>query len=120
MFGLKSSSSLLWQVLEMDALQLHLCMDSAYVKDLLSVRWCCESGLVENIDLVVEEYRQSRHLLVSPHTTTPAAPAWCPVTHAAMLLLSSPLVCVCWDLLQQGRAHCPNASVKATDSTTSL
>lgn len=50
--------------MEIDALQLNLCMDSVYVKELLSVKWLCESGLVENIELVVEEYRQYRHLLV--------------------------------------------------------
>lgn len=50
--------------MEIDALQLNLYMDSVYVKELLSVKWICESGLVENIELVVEEYRQSRQLLV--------------------------------------------------------
>lgn len=50
--------------MEIDALQLNLYMDSVYVKELLSVKWMCESGLVENIELVVEEYRQSRQLLV--------------------------------------------------------
>lgn len=58
------TSSFLFQVMEIDALQLNLCMDSVYVKELLSVTWLCESGLVENIELVVEEYRQYRQLLV--------------------------------------------------------
>eukprot|EP00066_Takifugu_rubripes_P026881 XP_011616147.1 PREDICTED: adenylate kinase 7 [Takifugu rubripes] len=52
-----------FSVMEIDALQLNLYMDSVYVKELLSVKWMCESGLVENIELVVEEYRQSRQLL---------------------------------------------------------
>lgn len=50
--------------MEIDALQLNLYMDSVYIKELLSVKWMCEAGLVENIALVVEEYRQSRQLLV--------------------------------------------------------
>lgn len=48
-------------------MQVDLCMDSAYIKELLAVRWSYESGLVENIDRVVEEYRQIRQLLVKTH-----------------------------------------------------
>lgn len=46
-------------------MQLDLRMESIYVRELLDVKWLNESGLVENIERVVEEYRQSRQLLVS-------------------------------------------------------
>lgn len=54
----------LFKVMEIDTMQLDLWMDSAYVRELLAVKWFCETGLVENIEHVVEEYRQSRQLLV--------------------------------------------------------
>lgn len=44
-------------------MQLDLFMESVYVRE-LAVKWLYESGLVENIERVVEEYRQSRQLLV--------------------------------------------------------
>lgn len=50
--------------MEIDTLQLDLCMESVYIRELLAVKWLCESGVVENIEHVVEEYRQSRQLLV--------------------------------------------------------
>lgn len=50
--------------MEIDALQLDLFMESTYVRELLAVKWLYESGLVENVERVVEEYRQSRQLLV--------------------------------------------------------
>lgn len=42
----------------------NLRMEGVHLKELFSINWLCESGLVENIQLVVEEYRQSRGLLV--------------------------------------------------------
>lgn len=50
--------------MEIDTIQLDLCMDSVYIRELLTVKWLYESGMVENIERVVEEYRQSRQLLV--------------------------------------------------------
>uniref|UniRef100_A0A8C6UPN7 Adenylate kinase 7b n=1 Tax=Neogobius melanostomus TaxID=47308 RepID=A0A8C6UPN7_9GOBI len=41
----------------------NLRMESAHLKDLLPIPWQCEHGLVENINHVVEEYRQNRGLL---------------------------------------------------------
>ncbi|KAK2891437.1 hypothetical protein Q8A73_017102 [Channa argus] len=48
--------------MEIDSLLVNLRMESVYLKE-LSINWLCESGLVENIELVVEEYRQTRGLL---------------------------------------------------------
>ncbi|XP_074548848.1 adenylate kinase 7 [Halichoeres trimaculatus] len=50
-------------VMEIDSLQVNLRMEAVHIKELFSVSWCCESGLVENMDQVVEEFRQSRGLL---------------------------------------------------------
>lgn len=58
------------QVLEIDSLTVNLHMASFYLNKLFSIRWRCESGLVENIEMVVEEYRQSRGLLVATKTET--------------------------------------------------
>ncbi|XP_022606495.1 adenylate kinase 7 [Seriola dumerili] len=48
---------------EIDSMLVNLRMEGVYVKELFSINWQCESGLVENMELVVEEYRQSRGLL---------------------------------------------------------
>ncbi|KAM7404119.1 hypothetical protein PAMA_004510 [Pampus argenteus] len=50
-------------VMEIDSMRINLRMESVHLKELFSIRWVCESGLVENMELVVEEYRQSRGLL---------------------------------------------------------
>ncbi|XP_043998532.1 adenylate kinase 7 isoform X1 [Gambusia affinis] len=50
-------------VMEIDSLQVNLRMEATNVENLFSVHWHCEAGLVENVDLVVEEYRLSRGLL---------------------------------------------------------
>ncbi|XP_068608564.1 adenylate kinase 7 [Brachionichthys hirsutus] len=49
-------------VMEIDSMSVNLRLDGVRVKQLLAVDWRCESGLVENIELVVEEYRQQRGL----------------------------------------------------------
>ena len=48
----------------MDSLLVNLRMEAVHLKELFSINWLCESGLVENMELVVEEYQQSRGLLV--------------------------------------------------------
>lgn len=50
--------------MEIDTLLLDLRMESIYIRELLAVKWLYDSGLVENMERVVEEYRQSRQLLV--------------------------------------------------------
>ncbi|CAM9318502.1 unnamed protein product, partial [Lampetra planeri] len=50
-------------VMDIDTMLLDLRIESIHVKELFSVHWQCESGLVENIELVVEEYRQTRGLM---------------------------------------------------------
>ncbi|XP_024121937.1 adenylate kinase 7 isoform X2 [Oryzias melastigma] len=48
---------------DIDFLLVNLRMEAVFIRKLFSIRWHCEFGLVENVDLVVEEYRQSRGLL---------------------------------------------------------
>lgn len=50
--------------MEIDSILVNLRMEAAYITKLFSFDWLCEFGLVENIELVVEEFRQSRGLLV--------------------------------------------------------
>ncbi|XP_061742393.1 adenylate kinase 7-like [Nerophis ophidion] len=50
-------------LMEIDLMHINLLMEAAHLKELVPIRWLCESGLVENIELVVEEYRQTRGLL---------------------------------------------------------
>ncbi|XP_073321863.1 adenylate kinase 7 [Pagrus major] len=50
-------------VMEIDSLLVNLRMEAVHLKTLFSMNWSCESGLVENMALVVEEYRQTRGLL---------------------------------------------------------
>ncbi|XP_051795523.1 adenylate kinase 7 isoform X3 [Acanthochromis polyacanthus] len=52
-----------FSVTEIDSMLVNLRMEAVHIKKLLSVSWLCEFGLVENIELVVEEYRQTRRLL---------------------------------------------------------
>ncbi|XP_059355072.1 adenylate kinase 7a [Carassius carassius] len=44
-------------------LSVNLRTESVFLKDRLNLHWECESGIVENIDQVVEEYKQTRQLL---------------------------------------------------------
>ncbi|XP_045919021.1 adenylate kinase 7 isoform X1 [Micropterus dolomieu] len=50
-------------VMEIDSILVNLHMEGIRVMELFSFNWLCEFGLVENIELVVEEYRQTRGLL---------------------------------------------------------
>uniref|UniRef100_A0A665TAB8 Adenylate kinase 7b n=1 Tax=Echeneis naucrates TaxID=173247 RepID=A0A665TAB8_ECHNA len=52
-----------FSVMEIDSLLVNLCMEGVYLKGLFTINWVCESGLVDNIGLVVEEYRQTRGFL---------------------------------------------------------
>lgn len=53
-----------YKIMEIESMLVNLRMEGVYLKELLSINWLCESGLVDNIELVVEEYRQTRGLLV--------------------------------------------------------
>ncbi|KAJ8411819.1 hypothetical protein AAFF_G00154570 [Aldrovandia affinis] len=48
---------------DIDALFVNLRMEAVILKEMLNVHWVSEFGIVENIDHVVEEYKQTRGLL---------------------------------------------------------
>ncbi|MCI4389630.1 hypothetical protein PGIGA_G00100390 [Pangasianodon gigas] len=48
---------------DLACLSIDLLIETALLNRRLNVRWVCESGLVKNIDCVVEEFRQNRWLL---------------------------------------------------------
>lgn len=51
--------------MDIDALFVNLRIEAVYLKENFNIHWVCESGLIDNIDRVVEEYKQTRGLLVS-------------------------------------------------------
>lgn len=51
-------------MMEIDSMLVDLRMEAVYLKELFSISWVCDSGLVDNMEQVVEEYRLTRGLLV--------------------------------------------------------
>lgn len=50
---------------ELEYLSINLRLDAFIIKDLFSLRWTSEAGVVENMESIVEEYKDTRQLLVS-------------------------------------------------------
>ncbi|KAI4894405.1 hypothetical protein NFI96_030573, partial [Prochilodus magdalenae] len=48
---------------DLDHLSLNLRIESVLLRDTFNLRWVCESGIVDNINRIVEEYKQTRRLL---------------------------------------------------------
>ncbi|KAF0044714.1 hypothetical protein F2P81_003872 [Scophthalmus maximus] len=51
------------KMMEIDSMLVDLRMEAVYLKELFSISWVCDSGLVDNMEQVVEEYRLTRGLL---------------------------------------------------------
>ncbi|NWV64658.1 KAD7 kinase, partial [Malurus elegans] len=49
--------------MQLDMLLVNLRMEHTYVKDSFKIKWVAEAGLIENIEQVVMEYKQTRGLL---------------------------------------------------------
>ncbi|CAL8285613.1 unnamed protein product [Lota lota] len=49
--------------MEIDSFSANLRMEAVYVKELLSIPWVCEAGMVANMELLVEQYKHTRGLL---------------------------------------------------------
>ncbi|NXY77503.1 KAD7 kinase, partial [Glareola pratincola] len=49
--------------MHLDMLLVNLRMESMLLKETFNIKWVAEAGLVENIERIVEEYKQSRGLL---------------------------------------------------------
>lgn len=50
--------------MHLDMLLVNLRMESMFLKETFNIKWVAEAGLVENIEQIVKEYKQSRGLLV--------------------------------------------------------
>ncbi|MBN3294855.1 KAD7 kinase, partial [Amia calva] len=48
---------------DIDALMVNLRLEAVFVKENFNIRWVAEAGLIENIEHVVKEYKQTRGLL---------------------------------------------------------
>ncbi|NWU50256.1 KAD7 kinase, partial [Dromas ardeola] len=49
--------------MHLDMLLVNLRMESMFLKETFNIKWVAEAGLVENIERIVKEYKQSRGLL---------------------------------------------------------
>ncbi|KAG5265339.1 hypothetical protein AALO_G00241190 [Alosa alosa] len=48
---------------DIDSISVDLRFEALFIKESLNIPWVCEAGIVENIERVVEEYRNTRGLL---------------------------------------------------------
>lgn len=48
-----------------DQLLVNMRMDGIFVKESMHIKWVAESGMVENIENIIKEYKETRNLLVS-------------------------------------------------------
>ena len=55
-------------------LTLNLRMDATYIKESMQIKWIAETGLVENIKVLVKEFKAARNLVVSCLLTTTRLP----------------------------------------------
>ena len=58
--------------MELDSLSADLRLEAVCVKELLPFRWECEAGMVDSMELLVEQYRTTRGLLVGSGSTAAA------------------------------------------------
>lgn len=61
----KTNVCLLFQPEELNYLNINLRLDAFIIKDSLNLYWTSEAGMVENMESIVEEYKETRQLLVS-------------------------------------------------------
>lgn len=57
--------SVLMQQNHFDQLLTNMRMDGIFVKENMHIKWTAETGIVENIDNIIKEYKQTRNLFVS-------------------------------------------------------
>ena len=55
----------MFQQADFDMLLINLRMDAVFVKENMHIRWTGEAGLVESIENVVKEYKETRCLMVN-------------------------------------------------------
>jgi len=64
--------------MHLDMLFVNLRMESMFLKETFNIKWVAQAGLVENIEQILKEYKQSRGLLVM---------VWCTLFHSAPFFL---------------------------------
>jgi len=52
------------QQTDIDSLFVNLRIEALYLKENFNIQWVSEYGMVENIEQITEEYKQTRRLLV--------------------------------------------------------
>lgn len=57
-----------FQQTDIDSLLVNLCIEATYLKENFNIQWVSETGMVENIEQITEEYKQTRGLLVCRNT----------------------------------------------------
>lgn len=55
--------------MHLDMLLVNLRMESMFLNEIFNINWVSQAGLVENIEQIVKEYKQSRGLLVMVWST---------------------------------------------------
>lgn len=50
---------------ELEYLNVDLRLDTFIIKDSFRLQWTSEAGMIENMESIVEEYKDTRQLLVS-------------------------------------------------------
>lgn len=50
---------------ELEYLSVNLYLEPVLLKDTFNLQWTSEAGMAENMDRIVEEYKNTRQLLVS-------------------------------------------------------
>lgn len=53
-----------FQQADYDMLLANLQFEPAFIREQMNIRWHCENGMIENIQKVIDEYRQQRNLTV--------------------------------------------------------
>ena len=49
---------------DFDMLTVNLRMDASYIKENMQIKWVAETGFVENVKVLVKEYKAARNLVV--------------------------------------------------------
>lgn len=78
-------------------LLVNLRMDAVNVKENMRINWVSEAGMVENIQVVVKEYKDTRNLHVShyvPVPTTFNSLKHCGTCSSLILIIKNYVICL--------------------------
>lgn len=101
---------------DIDSLLVNFRIEATYLKDHFNIQWVSEAGMVENIEQITEEYKQTRGLLVCWNTLAFLILPLCwrselgsltssnVLQYKRLFMCPSPFVSASWDHLLLGRA----------------